>query len=280
MDVVTALFSAASKLNDSQATFEIIRQAIRTSRLSRPEIHGPRRQLAGFAEAKDPEALILECQVCESEGKPKLALKLYKEVTEIQTRTGDNTKALDRSIAEAWKSISRLQIQAGHLTSAKVAIEKGALQYDDPLAYYYLAKFFEDSSSDDYLNHMLKAAASGVPQAANEIGMYYYKQMQTQKQEDSVDNRLLAQEWFAVGAECDIESSQVYLAILLRRAGKLADGLRWLEKVSHSKEWRSAIPWLKQVWGQTSFDLTKHDVETIRNVDKVMKKRSKSTSTS
>lgn len=227
--------------------------------------------------------MYLAGQIYESEGKFSQALKIYEMATSSVCDALKELKAPDNSLGDIWKSISRLKANAGDHAGAEAAIKTCALQHDDPLAYYELAKAYTPPSSKDYEVYMLKAAASGEPKAAHELGVLYHKQSQgviltstnsissghIKPLEDPRHQNVLkgqgtallppkmllekatqAREWLAIGAESDIPISQLYLAVLLRAAGKPDEGLEWLERASSSKQWTSAISWLRSMWGR------------------------------
>lgn len=70
--------------------------------------------------------------------------------------------------------------------------------------------------------HLLKAAASGVIEAAHNLGVYY--------QSKSPLNLAFAREWYTLAATEGFAPSQVNLAIMLRDEGKQAAACEWLTK--------------------------------------------------
>ena len=270
-------------MGDSAATFLLIKEAIRFGRLRSPNLIDPQRHLRTLADGGNLTAMYLAGQVYESEGDFSQALKVYKMATTSLGDAPNGENASDNSLGDTWKAISRLKANAGDCVGAEEAIRTSALQYDDPFAYYMLAKAYIPPSSEDYETYMLKAAASGEPKAAHELGILYYKQSQGSVL--STPDRMLnghansptepgcqdvskshtatlvipkmasekgtqAREWFAIGAESDVAISQLYLAVLLRAAGKHVEGLAWLERASSSKQWLTTISWLRGMWNQ------------------------------
>lgn len=77
-------------------------------------------------------------------------------------------------------------------------------------------------SSPTYETHLLKAAASGVIEAAHSLGVHY--------QSSSPPNLVLAQEWYTLAATEGFALSQVNLATILRDGGKQTAAYEWLVK--------------------------------------------------
>ena len=273
------LLFAASKLGDSTATFLLIKEAIRFGRLGNSNLISSRRHLQTLADEGNVTAMYLAGQIHELEGKLSHALKLYESVTSSLVDAPYGDKAYDNTLSDIWKAVSRLKAKAGDKSGAQDAIRTCALQYDDPVAYYELAKAYTSPQSNDYENYMLKAAASGEPKAAHELGVLYLKQFQgnafvsPDTTSNANDRRLKepmiqctisapptiapkmasaktiqAREWFAIAAESDIPISQVYFAILLRAEGKPGEGLEWLDRASSVLKWTAAMSSLRSMW--------------------------------
>ena len=300
---VTPLFVAASELFDNAATLHLISQAIKTFNLRHPDIKHAREHLRELASSNNSAALILLGKVYETEKQHLKALELYEKVTTINDDTYTGGEALDSRIAEAWENIARIKLDLGDEDGAKEAIEKGAFEYDDPQAYYLLAKNFRPLTSPDYLPFMLKAAVSGVAEATDQLGMYYLRQAMgnlPQNPESSEPAKAestspapnpnptptpiakhhspkipspafpltspltLSTSWFHIGAENLIPRSQIYLALLLREEGCHAQGLAWLEKAAEAPKWALAVPWFQKRWLYKNWKLADLDMDAIR----------------
>ena len=271
------LLFAASKLGDSTATYLLIKEAIRLGRLGSSSLAGPRRRLQILADEGNLAAIYLAGQIYESEGKLSHALKLYESATSSNKNAPHGEKAPNTTLSDIWKAISRLKAKAGDDVGAQEAIRTCALRYDDPMAYYELAKAYTPPLSEDYEIYMLKAAASGEPKAAHELGVLYYRQSQgsssasldsTSNAKDSgsktpniqsttslapkmaSEKATQARGWFAIGAESGIPISQIYLAVLLRAEGKSDEGSGWLDKASSAIQWTAAMSWLQNIWNR------------------------------
>lgn len=223
-----------------------------------------------------------------------LALDMYEKCLTSASNGYPGAEGFDVTLGEVWTGICRLKIREGK-EGAHTAIMRAALGYDEPSAYYILAKGYTPQSSSEYEKYLLKAAASGEARAADALGAYYFKQFQRNQSfsskkslnksiegmaEASEDfgkvprvfteapNKTgkgpeLAREWFSVGAKAEIPSSQVHLAIILRHDGKLREGLDWLERATGSKGWANTISWLRESWESDSIDLMQINLEKL-----------------
>ena len=300
-DVVQDLYHAASEVGDPSASVKIIKQAVKSSLLGHPDVAKARKRLLQLVEEKYPTAMNLQACIYESEGRPQKALELYEEVIGIDDPKYIGIEGLstwEDGIADAWREASRLRYEAGDKKGAEAAFEKGAFKYDDPDAFYYLAKIFKSKASKDYFIYMLKAASSGIPEAAHEVGMYFLKYGQglaetkllagsgsdsgpvkafdsrytTMKGKESrkgtisnQQNLDVVQEWFSIGADAGIAGSQLFSAILLRRGTHIDAGLRRLDEVSKSKDWDAVVSWLKARWLSKDLDfLTLLDIDALQ----------------
>ncbi len=179
----------------------------------------------------------------------------------------------------SWEATYRVRWQANDRTGAEEVLKQAAFKDEDPLAYLYLATEFTDPSSGEYESYLIKAASSGSLKAARKLGTYYFKKMQMSgsfpsleelsqlpQSLKSVSDKAAKQEvqgmgkkgwtewshafeWFSLGAESDIATSQIYLAIFLRANNRPDEGLEWLEKASKSRQWANTAASLKKMWG-------------------------------
>lgn len=225
--------------------------------------------------------MYLAGQISEYKGKSAHAIEIYEKATESIGGAPEGINAPNNILRDIWKAMSRAKAFLGDHDGAEAAIRTCALQLDDPVAYYELAKSFTSPSSQDYEVYMLKAAASGEPKAAHELGVLYHKQSQggTLASRNSISSKRInksampkvknvvdgqglpllsskivsekstqAREWLTIGAESDIPVSQLYLAVLLRAAGKSNEGFEWLARTPGSGNWYSAMSWLRSMW--------------------------------
>lgn len=285
---------AASQLKDPAATFLLCEGALR--------YHGgvvpvaQRQHLKEMvSEHKNCAAMYMQGQIYEAEKRDSVALEMYLRSLDNAGDGYDGSKDFKITLGNVWMGIYRVKKRGKDKEGARVAIRKAALEYDDPTAYFLLAKEFTPESSSEYEEYMTKAAASGEMEAVDALGIYYFKQAQetgsssssTASPVDQARNLVgdtgtvspasegaasaekrkgqdLAREWFMVGAEANIPSSQVHLAVILRHEGKLSEGLDWLNKASEAKSWTKTVTWFKGFWESNTVDFMQLDMENLR----------------
>lgn len=251
-----------------------------------------------LVERSHPKALYLEAQLCQRQGTNDRALALYEKLVagDTEDASGEN----DVDYGAAWMAITRLKARKGDRTGVGRAIERAAFRFDNPAAYYQLAKVFTSPSAAEYEGFLLKAAASGEVKAAHELGVLYFSQSQgkipmddrgtsktksvgmksktegensTQEGKLAADSkaaikkRKVAEQWFALGADAGLTGSQVYLAALLHKLGKFGEGLQWLQAARNTKDsqnWVKVIDYLHEHWDLAQSDFSHMDIEGIR----------------
>lgn len=288
--IAQGLLSGASVLRDPSATCILVNTGIKTEKLLK--LSEPRKHLNYLVSQKCPTALFLQGQIFEKVGRNSDALEMYKKSVDPSNIHYDPAESINFTIGDAWRGIYRMEIN-NEIARAESALRKAAITYDDPLAYYHLAVGFTPKSVNEYPLYLLKAASSGNPEAADLLGTYYFKQSQGCKSlssneslmeattnsenilitrgsdpvppEMAAEKQNLAEEWFKIGAESNIESSQVHLAILSLKAGNLIQGLSWFEKVSISKKWVKTATWFRRQCESGKVDFMLLDVERLHN---------------
>ncbi|KAI4259654.1 MAG: hypothetical protein L6R42_004467 [Xanthoria sp. 1 TBL-2021] len=91
-----------------------------------------------------------------------------------------------------------------------------------------------------------------------------------------LDKRAEAIEWFNIGAEFGITASQVYLALLLREAGRAEEGLEWLQRATKSSDaddWTEAVEYFKRMWRLSAPNPMLMNIESLRKSNKNQKKK-------
>lgn len=271
----------------------IAEMSIRNKQLNIPPMS--RQHLERMASEKHPVATYFQGRIYEEQGKISNALKMYEESANTANKSFPGSEAVNINTSDAWRGIFKMKLDKDK-EGAEIALKKSAIDFDDPKSYCLLAKGYTPKSSKEYEAYMLKAAASGEKMAADALGTYYFKQSQGCESLSSakklievgrnpmgktasdilitqvpgkvppkivLEKRKLAKEWFEVGAECNIESSQVHLAILLREAEKSSEGMTWLEKASNSSTWTKTVAWLQNTWESKTFDFMLIDMEKL-----------------
>jgi len=290
-DIAKRLLFSASALHEPIATLQIVSKAFQDGALAKPELANPLQRLTTLAKIdKNASAMILLAQILESQGKIDKALAYYEQIANDEGKTYGATAEVQGTVAQAWLALGRIRTSNEDSTGAEAAWKKAALEYDEPTAYFYLARF-RDPKSDDYLLYNLKAASSGVREAAHNLGDFYLRQSKQTKFEDSKDvtsglsgskdqqpnpssdlshispaklpqgahsqeKRKLAREWFNVAAYAGFAPSQVNLALLLRADGCFDEGLTWLKRAEKHPDFGAEVDRLKESWWRKDVDLT------------------------
>ncbi len=295
------LLHTASRLKDPSGTMIIYEMALKAGTY-RDIPSAYREHLQQMMSKNNYAAMYLQGKIYEAEKQNSLALGMYLKSLKSASEGYAGAEAFEITLGEFWTSIYRSKAQ-NDPEGALTAIKRAALEYDEPSAYYLLAKEYTPEYSKEYEQYMLKAAASGKMGAADALGKYYFKQFQgnlssasekhvndkvgdpVEKSEDSSNipeaspepwpqtGKVpeLAREWFNVGAEANIPSSQIYLAVILRQEGKLREGLDWLEKASGSNSWAKTVSWLQKFWESDAVDFMRINLESLRlRLDKVV----------
>lgn len=191
-----------------EATIRIMNNALVASKqrpglLRNAGIAAERGRLQKIArEGTNSRAMVLEGKIAYLLGDSDTAIKLWWKAIDGAVTKGDDMlsrratgekpvadiSALDRSdLSTPWielieahfdRSNDRSRKRDEERDLCKKAIEIGVEQ-DDPTAFYYAASFYKKTEdgvhvpTSHWLYHMTKAAASGVPKAAHELGVYY-----------------------------------------------------------------------------------------------------------
>lgn len=283
---------ASARLNDEEAILLVTKEALRTDSFGAPGVDFVyQRCFKPLVKTNNATALYLEGQICERQGKSEKALELFGKLAASQ----ENESIVEDDeidFGTVWVAIGRLKARKGDQVGAEEAINTAALQYDNPTAYYQLAKLFAKTSFTEYENYLLKAAASGEIDAAHELGVLYLGQSQDgnsladgyhqDEQEPfkeimegktpKIDEKLAAtssaamekldkaRHWFELGAFAGLTGSQVYLAALLHKIGEVKKGWGYLEAASKSKDfstWAKPIGFLKKHWDSADLDISR-----------------------
>lgn len=294
--IIRNLLSAASELQDPSSTLIILKTAlIYGSKMPLARLQHMKQMVSG----KNYAALYVQGQIYEAEKNDSLALKMYMESLSSAAEGYPGAEAFDITLGEVWLGIYRSKSRKNDNEGAHTAIKRAALEYDEPYAYYVLARDYTPQTSKEYEIYMLKAAASGEMRAADALGNHYLEQsqgIQLYFSKESLDNLVKklageareakdsgtasqrspsaanksrsglnsAREWFNLGAEAEIASSQVHLAVILRNEGKSGEGFNWLEKARTKKGWPNTITWLEKHWKSDNVDFLQVNIENLR----------------
>lgn len=291
---------AAARLRDESAVLLVIQAAVEQGSLGAPGVGFLYKAcFQPLVEKGNPRALYIEAQLCERQQQNGKALSLYEKLVGVGPKESADTEGYV-DYGAAWMAISKLKAQKGDRDGVKEAIDKAALQHDNPTAYYQIAKAFTKSPAE-YEGFLLKAAVSGEIKAAHGLGVLYFYQSlgrfppgnltasnkksianKDKLEEEAIspeekqavtssaaaEKRKIAQQWFALGADADLTGSQVYLACLLHKSKDVESGLQWLKAACNSKDfvkWEKVVTFLGQKWNSADYDISRIDIEGLRN---------------
>ena len=268
-------------------------QAYRKNEIHADYLADERKRIQALAERGNPAALFFYGVVSQDmNGDLKSALRLYLRSTTTTWENWPDAQKIDLYGGDIWSRISAAKAKLGDRAGAQEALKISAEDYDDPVAYFHLAKSFMGPYGNKYEFYMLKAAASGNTSAAHLLGVYYYEQARgnvlsyVSKEGDRKPPpgykptssaistaRELAQQWFAVGAEAGIVSSMIHNAVLVRGRYFAKYGQGWLDRAKVAdvkREWKRTIERLAQQKTHPHLDFRDHSIEELhRKLDGV-----------
>ena len=278
----------ASELGDGYATFTLVDEALKHRRvqdLQHSKLQHPLKHLKELAEAKDMTAMVLMARVLELKGEYRSALTLFNAATATVNISSDKRDTRDKNaLCEAWKGIARIEKTNGNLSKEMQAWEAAATQGDDPKAFYELALRKADKSPSESLEHMLKAASSGVGDAAFKLGMAYCSYLEVGQEEKTSDAQMsrtganrsqalskqyqMIKEWFTVATESEDCSwrahAKLQLARIMRKTGASTQSLAELEDALHDLKLNTSTKHsLLTSWTNPTFDPTSTDLERL-----------------
>lgn len=112
---------------------------------------------------------------------------------------------------------------------AREALQKAALELDDPSAYYYLATM-EEKESLNRTVYFMKAAASGILEAAYELGRIELSKIKDVGSSNKSADHKMAREWFELAATGGHRESILELAKICKDNGELEEERIWRAK--------------------------------------------------
>ncbi|KAF2497567.1 hypothetical protein BU16DRAFT_616188 [Lophium mytilinum] len=198
------LILECSAANDPLATLIILGSLRRKDgwarEIPKAEILHARQHLKALAhQESSPDAMVLVGLDLRAQNRDKEARVLFEsalrkvsagEMLDVNSGvTGDKLQfKVDQvrghdllPIPAPWIALGKLLLEKGDLEAAKAVLHDGALKADDPMAYFYLAECGE-MYSDEWLEYMTKAAASGHPDAMFHMGNFYAQSKQQAKE--------------------------------------------------------------------------------------------------
>ena len=304
--IAKILFMSAAEMQESMATMILMEQAIRHNRredLSKADLQVARWNLGKMATDGNQPAQILQARVLEVEGgDDRRILGLLERAVGVSSDAGDGERPAEvelfaedskkegegeepeASLADAWRQIARIRARLGQKDLAKDALKAAAVDLDDPQAYYLLAEQHFDSASATYIEYMLKAAVSGVGNAAYKVGVWNLQEMERGSSAAPARSRnrfapivdttqwyQLIRQWFLVSleaAECDFRlEAKMHLARLLFKLGEASGAREWLGNLTDDRSAsRTKAVRLRELWKDNSLEhLTATEFETRIN---------------
>lgn len=249
------LLIAGSDVEDPAATLILVKSSLNRDGLTpHSDLSKALKHLRRLVDCGNAPALFLQAQLCEREGKLKIALEMYLQSTTVANEKSTEAEIVDMRLADAWRAVSRVRKRLGDNQGAKAALEVAALEYDDALAYLHLAKDFSDSTSSEHELYLLEAASSGILEAIEKLGLHYKDKLENKlkgllpvSQIGWIENTQ-AFEWLSIGAEAGIPSSQIRFAELLKVINRSNEALKWLAEASRSPQHAITAARLKRTW--------------------------------
>ena len=258
----------------------LIDEALKYSRkedLLLPEIMNARKKLRRYVDAGDPTATVMEANILQIHGNSNQALKLYERAIDTSKDISVGQDALNKVLSDASEALAMLYERSGNPEKAKKALEISAFKYDTPSSYLRLALKYHEPDSKLYHEYLLKAASSGVGEAARLLGTWYLTKIDktlassaqkvtstsaTSKEHDRKERGVvshcykLAKEWFLVTTELttgkDANLAMLFLSRILRKQGDFDGCLQWLEKASKGRLSNvKDVSWLHRLWHGT-----------------------------
>lgn len=175
-------------------------------------------------------ALALRGKILNHEGKNVEALKCLRQATEDPEGGGGTLDYEGAGEAMTEKGILLLKI--GQREEAKQAFQKAALDLDDPLAYYYLARWSPSNSPEETV-YLLKSASSGVKEAIFKLARVELEKFF--EREGSLPKKMkgygMAGEWMRVAAEKEDGLCMLHLACMFKSVGDMEGWREWYEKM-------------------------------------------------
>ncbi|TVY89941.1 hypothetical protein LAWI1_G006827 [Lachnellula willkommii] len=244
------LMLAASEMGEKSATYELIQSSINKNQVF--EYPAPLQRLGSLAKKeKDAEAMALLGKVLFCQGKEDEALEWLRKATRPPTGSLEFAGSGDALVYEG-----RILLKKGDKKGAGEAFKKGALELDEPSAYFYLSQLQEPGSSTQEV-YLLKAASSGVLEAMHNLGALELAKIGKQeKKPTSLADYGMAREWFQVAASDGFGLSMLNMALICKAVGQDEAGLLWLDKAAQSPDVRGEAKNLRREWAEESSRLT------------------------
>jgi TPR repeat protein len=134
-----------------------------------------------------------------------------------------------------------------NLKEAEAAFRKAALELDNPSAYFNLSQLEEEGSVQQKV-YLLKAASSGISEAAHSLGSLELSKIKASDDSTSPDYGM-AREWFQIAATDGFGPSMLIMARICKASGESDEGLEWLAKAKGLAEVKRQAMEMEDNWG-------------------------------
>lgn len=217
---------SASEMGDSEATIALIAAGIRSGSFRVSE--KPLKRLEILAKEGNPRAMTLLGRTVATKGKTAEALEWFRKATR-------GPAGLDFEEAGEALVYEGELLMKSHRKEAIAVLRKAALELDDPSAYFYLAEL-EKSGSPNQIVYFMKAASSGITEAAHELGL-----IEVAKAVESADGNTpphyeMAREWFQLAAADNYRPSMISMSKICRDNGEAEEARKWLNKANMARD--------------------------------------------
>ncbi len=237
---MTLLFSA-SAIGEPYATLYLLTQALNNKDLDRPLYTAPFNHLRALAAPPHSiiEAMVLLGKIYESQGEVASALQMYQRAASTPSPTkGEVDEKLPLpggGVSSALVRQGLILEDQGNKSLAKAAFRRAALEHDDPVGYYHLARM-EERLSETQRTYLLKSASSGDIEAATGLGDLHLQRAEglPKTSGHKATEIKLAKEWLYLSATAGEHISMLRLAQIFVMEGKIKSALPWLEKAESS----------------------------------------------
>ena len=208
------LLLASSSLDVPAATYHLVSEGLKRDLLSQSQLQPAIKHLARLArnEPDNIQAMVLWGRVLLSRDEEVEAMKILRKVVDDdmlerrehannkKSSSSNNATIIDASRVNAYLALARLSVKHQDPEQARKWYEQAAHIYDAVEAWTYLAEI-HSSSSHSHLPHyeyyLLRAAAKGSLDAADQLGSFYRRRWMA---DNKSDVKLLkwSEEWFNI----------------------------------------------------------------------------------
>lgn len=211
---------SASALGDESATMDLVSSGMRSGKMN--DFVLPLKRLGVMANEGKPPAMRLLGRVAASQGKETEALEWFRKAAEISSEQDFE------GAGEALVSEGQI-LRRSNRREAEAAFRKAAVKFDNPSAYWHLAQLEDEGSSTREI-YLMKAATSGIVEAAYQLGTAALSKAKASGGNSSPPSHGMAREWFQIAATDGHGPSMLALAQVCKASGEVDQGLEWLGK--------------------------------------------------